>query len=1168
MTCSNCGTENKSTAKFCGGCGAALAATCPACGAAHEPGLRFCNDCGAALGETAAQAVAAPAPTAERRVVSVLFADLVGFTTLSESRDSEEVRELLSRYFDASRRLIELYGGTIEKFIGDAVMAVWGTPVATEDDAERAVRAALDLIAAVSALGQEQGAENLRARVGVLTGEAAVTIGAEGQGMVAGDLVNTASRIQSAAEPGKVLVGEATRRASEQAIVYAEAGLHELKGKAEPVELWRAVRIISGRQGAQRSVGLEAPFVGRDRELRLVKELFHASAEEHKAHLVSVTGIAGIGKSRLVWEFYKYFDGLADNVYWHRGRCLAYGEGVTYWALADMVRMRARIAEDEEPASALSKLQATLSETILDAEERGFVEPRIAQLLGLSDAVSGDRSDLFAAWRLFFERLADTYPTVLVFEDLQWADSSLLDFIEYLLEWSRSSSLLVVTLARPELAERRAGWGTGLRSFTSIYLEPLGTAAMSELLDGLVPGLPAGLHEQILARAEGVPLYAVETVRMLLDRGLLTADGSSYAVTGEVTSLEVPETLHGLIAARLDGLPMEERRLLQDAAIVGKTFTRAAAGAVSGLTEPELEPLLSSLVRKEVLSLQADPRSPEHGQYGFLQDLVRHVAVETLSKKERRARHLAAAEHLRTAYPDDDEVVEVLASHYLDAYNAVPDADDAEAIRGQARATLQRAGRRAESLGAKGEARRYLEQAAALTDTTHERARLLERAGVLAFGVADLDGAAPLLAEAIAVYQAEGSTHAAARVSGRLAAVERFQGRYDDAEARVESALAAVEADEPDADVADLWLEVAATCLFRGNLDRAGELLELALGVAEALGSPSLMARGFVLRSQLAAARSRPEEGVAFLERALVIALEHEKFDDVGRIYFHLSDRAFHRDRYEQAHDYLLEALRLNRRRGDRRGEFATLAELTWPLNLLGRWDEALAQYEQIAEEQILTATTLSVLDGVIPIHLNRGDLPEARRILALFAPLESVADLQDRSSYLAGSSAVRLAEGRFEEARRLGIEADAVARAGFSASSQQSKQGLAVALEATLALGEPEPAEAILAQIAALQPGLRPPYLEAHALRFRGLLDSSEAGLGEAAEAFRELGTPFWLAVVLLEHAELLAREGREADAEPLLAEARGTFEHLRAVPWLERAAAVPSRGLVSGNR
>ena len=473
MICSNCGTENKATARFCGGCGAALAATCPSCGAAHEPGLRFCNDCGAPLGEVAAPAAAPAAPTAERRVVSVLFADLVGFTTLSESRDSEEVRELLSRYFDASRRLIELYGGTIEKFIGDAVMAVWGTPVATEDDAERAVRAALDLVAAVSALGQEQGAENLRARVGVLTGEAAVTIGAEGQGMVAGDLVNTASRIQSAAEPGQVLVGEATRRASEQAIVYAEAGLHELKGKAEPVELWRAVRIISGRQGAQRSVGLEAPFVGRDRELRLVKELFHASAEEHKAHLVSVTGIAGIGKSRLVWEFYKYFDGLADNVYWHRGRCLAYGEGVTYWALADMVRMRARIAEDEEPVSAVAKLQATLSETLLDAEERSFVEPRIAQLLGLSDAcpatgpISSPRGgSSSSALRTRTRRCSSSRtcsgPTRACSTSSSTCSSG---------RGPRRS--LVLTLARPELAERRAGWGTGLRSFTSIYLEPL-----------------------------------------------------------------------------------------------------------------------------------------------------------------------------------------------------------------------------------------------------------------------------------------------------------------------------------------------------------------------------------------------------------------------------------------------------------------------------------------------------------------------------------------------------------------------------------------------------------------------------------------------------------------------------------------------------------------------
>jgi class 3 adenylate cyclase/tetratricopeptide (TPR) repeat protein len=1167
MICAACGTENKPTAKFCGGCGAALAANCPACGAANDPGLRFCNECGTPLGEIVTQASGTPPPIAERRVVSVLFADLVGFTTLAENRDSEDVRELLSRYFDASRRLIELYGGTVEKFIGDAVMAVWGTPVATEDDAERAVRAALDLLAAVSALGQEMGVEGLRARAGVLTGEAAVTLGAEGQGMVAGDLVNTASRIQSAAKPGEVLVGEATRRASERAIVYAEAGAYELRGKAEPVELWRAVRIISGRQGAQRSVGLESPFVGRDRELRLVKELFHASAEEHKAHLVSVTGIAGIGKSRVVWEFYKYFDGLADTVYWHRGRCLAYGEGVAYWALADMVRMRARIAEDEEPGSALVKLRAILSETILDPSERSFVEPRIAQLLGLAEGGAGDRADLFTAWRLFFERLADTYPTVLVFEDLQWADASLLDFIEYLLEWSRSSSLLVITLARPELAERRSGWGAGLRNFTSIYLEPLGEGAVSELLAGVVPGLPAGLRDQILARAEGVPLYAVETVRMLLDRGLLAEQGSSYTLTGEVASLDVPETLHGLIAARLDGLPPEERRLLQDAAVVGKTFTRAAAAAVAGLEEDELDPLLASLVRKEVLSLQADARSPEHGQYGFLQDLVRRVALETLSKRERRARHLAAAAHMQRAYPDDDEVVEVIASHYFDAYLALPDADDADEVRAQARSALKRAGDRAESLGAAGEARRYLEQAVGLADVARERAELLERAGWLAFGTTDLEDAARLLLDAIALNEAEGDTHAAARVSGRLAMVERYQGLYEASVTRAEAAFAAVASDEPDADIADLALGVTAAYLFRGELDLAAERLDLALGVAEALGSASLLARGFVLRSQLASARLRPEESRAFLERGLAIALEHDQFEHVSRLYFHLSDRALHRDRFEEAQGYLFQALQLARRRGDRRGELSTLAELTFPLNMLGRWDEAVDMYAQISEEHILSSTTLSVLDGVIPIHIHRGDLAEANRILALFAPHEFAADVQDRSSFLAGSAAVRVAEGRYEEARRLGVEADAVARTSFGATSQQSKQGLVVALDAAFALGERAQAEEIVTDILARPHGLRPPYLEAQALRFRARLDASEAGFAAAEAAFRTLEMPFWVAVTLLENAELLVQEGRGGEAEPLLAEAKETFGRLRATPWLERTEAASSLQAVAGH-
>ena len=488
------------------------------------------------------------------------------------------MRELLSRYFEDARRVIERFGGTVEKFIGDAVMAVWGAPVANEDDAERAVRAGLDLVAAVMALGEEVGAPGLAARAGVLTGEAAVTLGAEAQGMVAGDLVNTASRVQATAAPGTVLVGEATRRASEAAIVYEDAGTHELKGKAESVPLWRAVRVVALRGGVVRSPSLEPPFVGRDRELRLIKELFHASAEERRAHLVSVVGIGGIGKSRLAWEFEKYLDGLAADAWWHRGRCLAYGEGVAFWALAEMVRLRAGILEDEDSVSASAKLRAAVDTYIPDPNERRFVEPRLAHLLGLEERGAPDQENLFAAWRLLFERMSEALPVILVFEDIHWADSALLDFVEYLVDWAKDHPIFILTLARPELADRRPTWGAGKRAFSSLFLDPLPPDVMEALLTGPVPGLPDDLRRRILERAEGVPFYAVETVRMLLDRGLIVREGDAYRPTGKIETLEVPETLQALIAARLDGLAPEERGLLQDASVLGRTFTVPGLG--------------------------------------------------------------------------------------------------------------------------------------------------------------------------------------------------------------------------------------------------------------------------------------------------------------------------------------------------------------------------------------------------------------------------------------------------------------------------------------------------------------------------------------------------------------------------------------------------------------
>ena len=462
-------------------------------------------------------------------------------------------------------------------------MAVWGTPAATEDDAERAVRAALDLVAAVSALGDELGVPDLRARAAVMTGEAAVTLGAEGEGMVAGDLVNTASRVQSARR-----AGHGARRRGDPPRDRADGRLRgrrqpraEGQGRPDPALARAAGRL---RRSRHAEVGRAGGAVRRPRP-RAAPDQGALPRERGRGPgaPVSITGVAGIGKSRLGWEFYKYFDGIVQTTYWHRGRCLSYGEGVTYWALADMVRMRARIVEDEEPGPALAKLREVVEEHIDDPDERRFVEPRLAHLLGLEEESAGyEREDLFAAWRLFFERLAVVYPVVMLFEDMQWADASLLDFIEYLLEWSRNSPILVVTQARPELLERRPNWGAGHRNFTSLYLEPLSAEAMEELLDGLVPGLPAELRTQILARAEGIPLYAVETVRMLLDRGALVQDGPVYRPTGTIESLEVPETLHALIAARLDGLPPAERRVVQDAAVLGKTFTKQALAALTG----------------------------------------------------------------------------------------------------------------------------------------------------------------------------------------------------------------------------------------------------------------------------------------------------------------------------------------------------------------------------------------------------------------------------------------------------------------------------------------------------------------------------------------------------------------------------------------------------------
>ena len=1157
MTCAACGSENPAGKRFCGDCGAPLGAACPACGAENPPDKRFCGDCGTPLATTAAPPAAAAreAPVAERRLVTVLFADLVGFTPLSESRDPEEVRELLSRYFETTRRLIELYGGTVEKFIGDAVMAVWGTPVATEDDAERAVRAGLDLVAAVSALGDEVGAPDLRARAGVLTGEAAVTLGATSEGMVAGDLVNTAARIQAAAEPGTLLVGEATRRAAEATVVFESAGEHELKGKSEPVPLWRALRVVAGARGQLKSQGLEAPFVGRERELRLMKELFHTSADERKAHLVSVTGIAGIGKSRIGWEFYKYFDGIAETVWWHRGRCLAYGEGVTYWALADMVRMRCRIAEDEDEATGVEKLRATLDEHIIDPADRVFVEPRLMQLLGWGGDEQGEKQQLFAAWRLFFERMADTNPVVLVFEDLQWADESLLDFVEYLLEWSRSQPIFVVTLARPELTEKRPTWGAGQRAFTSIYLEPLSPAAMEELLAGLVPGMPAEIVQEILGRAEGIPLYAVETVRMLLDRGLIAEDGSSYRVVGEIGALDVPETLQALIAARLDGLAERERALVQDAAVLGKTFGSTLLARVAGRPEDEVESLLASLVRKEVMSLQADPRSPEHGQYGFLQDLVRRVAYETLARRDRKARHLAAADQIAAALGEED-VPEVVASHLVAALEAAPDSDDADSIRQRAGRTYALAGERAERLAAAGEAHRFYEQAAALSVDPAKQAVLIDRAGRMAWVAGRVEEARATLERAHRAYDVVGAEVAKAFVDSKLAEIDFNDGRVPEAVERMGPTVEAIERVGTPAEIAPMVAQYGRFLVFARDYERAAPQLERALALAEELDLPETLAQALNSKSVLTLYQGRPQEARLLVRGALAVALEHDLHDPALRAYNNVVADCWYAMRWREGLAIVDEALDYARRTGERTWELSFLTGSTGGLDFLGRWDEALER-AAAAEPYATTEFSRGLLLWLAVTHLRRGDLAAAREMLDRHSDIGRSGNPEFAAGHAAVETAVLIAEGRDDDAFRAALRAipPEVADSAWWLSFNVA--------DAVLSLPDDERVRQVYERIESIVRGRRMHVVEAQLARMRARLGDGDplAELETAERIFRDLEVVFFIAVVQTERAEHLIAAGRADEARDVLAEAREVFVGLRAVPWIARVDAAAQR-------
>jgi tetratricopeptide (TPR) repeat protein len=713
----------------------------------------------------------------------------------------------------------------------------------------------------------------------------------------------------------------------------------------------------------------------------------------------------------LAWEFLKYLDGLVENVWWHHGRSPAYGEGITFWALGEMVRARCGLAESDDEATTRAKVGEVLAQHVTDPAERRWIEPALLALLGIGSAAGSEQ--LFAAWRTFFERLSGTGSVVLAFEDLHWADSGTLDFVDHLLEWSKSHPIFVVTLARPELVEKRPDWGAGKRNFASVYLEPLSEAAMRSLLDGLVPGLPEQTTRAIVARADGMPLYAIETIRMLVADGRLKEEGGVYRPVGDLTALAVPETLTALIASRLDGLDPADRGLLQDAAVLGQSFTLEALSAISGLDAANLEPRLRGLMRRELLSIEADPRSPERGQYAFLQALIREVAYNTFAKKDRKARHLAAARFFEQL--GSDELAGALAGHYLAAHANAPEGSEADALAAQARLALKGAAERAASLGAHDQAVAFLEQALSVTTDPADEAELLERAGQSATAAGRYKSAEAFLRRALELHRTRDDRLAAARTTASLG-MALISGQQEKAALEVLVPASAEFSDLfPDHPI--VALDGALARAYVGNEEprRGLEIAERVLEAAEHGDLVEILAEALVTKGVALGGIGRRREGIGAIRAGEELARDNRLDDVLARA---LALRGFLQsavDLVGALHAWR-DGLALARRAGHRAGVLRLVNNLGYTAFLTGDWDEALEHLDAELTEDIEGTDRIALLGNSVVVHASRGEdvgerLTELRRLLDE-APLRTTADVDDA----VGNAA--MADGRLHDAR------------------------------------------------------------------------------------------------------------------------------------------------------
>jgi class 3 adenylate cyclase/tetratricopeptide (TPR) repeat protein len=967
--------------------------SCPNCGHENETGAKFCSQCATPLNARGGT---------ERKVVTVLFADLVGFTSRAERLDPEDVQAVLKPYHARLRYELERWGGTVEKFIGDAVMALFGAPVTREDDPERAIRAAL----AIRDWIVEEG--ELQVRVAVNTGEALVNLAARpeaGEGMAAGDVVNTAARLQSAAPVNGILVGETTYRATSERIDYKEHPVVEAKGKEEPIPVREAVQ-ARARFGVDLTPEARTPLVGRARELDQLVDALARVREQGSPELVTLVGVPGIGKSRLVGELFQSIERGGVLTYWRQGRSLPYGEGVSYWALAEMVKAQAGILETDGDDEVEAKLARAVGQ-LIDADAE-WVLSHLRPLVGQGDA-AGSQEEAFAAWRRFFEALAEQHTLVLVFEDIQWADDGLLDFIDHLADWVTDISILILCTARRELLERRPAWGGGKVNAATIALAPLSDQQTAQLLAALSnrPLLEAETQRALLDRAGGNPLYAEQYVRMLEERG---------------SAEDLPETVQGIIAARLDSLPTEEKTLLQDAAVVGKVFWLGALG----VTEHEVHPLQ----QKEFV--QRARRSSVEGEteYAFKHLLVRDVAYGQIPRAERARKHMRVAEWIESLGRPEDHA-EMVAHHYENALELTRAAgEDVEKLLPQARRAFREAGNRAATLHALPTAERYYAEALALTpDDDPELADLLFRQGQILW--LRSEGGSDEVGEARSRFLAAGDRGGAVEAVLFLAQVAWRKGARD----RMREHMA--EATDLVAEMPQSRIQAAVLCeasrydMLAEHSERAVELGREALRLADELGLDDIRAKALI---NVGTARAGMGDRAGFddLARGIELATEINLVGEVIRGKNNLETRTALVGDFTAARHMVPEIYELAQRYGHLHFvRFVEGAHRIIHPYVMGEWDLAFERANEFvraveAGSPHYQAPNAYLRRGLI--SLARGSesaaLDDTERALELARP---VGDPQVLLPVLFESARVRVETG--DESSAIGLFEEALAR-------------------------------------------------------------------------------------------------------------------------------------------